>query len=147
MATPSSGLGAQVEGQRRQVAALDVEHGDVEVGVVVDDVGVDGLAVDLDLRVVDAGHDVGVGHQPVGGVEEAGALDAAAAVVAAADLEHAGLGVARRRGRCSSRSGPGGDVDDPLRRERLEVAREEAGADDVVEGLQQAAGATAAARR
>ncbi len=88
--------------------------------------------MDVDQRRADAGHDVRVGHHPVGRVDEAGPLDALVAAVGAADADDVGrraLDVrigeeaagARRHGH------------DPLRRERLEVAREERRADDVVE--------------
>ena len=43
---------------------------------------------ELDLRVGNPGHHVGVGHHPTVGVDEAGALDAASAGAAAADLDH-----------------------------------------------------------
>ena len=79
--------------QVRAVDAVDGEHRDVEVRVVVDDPGVDLVVPDQHLGVVHPGDDVGVGHQPVVGDEEAGALDAPAARVVAVDLEDAGLGV------------------------------------------------------
>ena len=85
--------------------------------------------------VGDAGDDVGVGHHPVGGVDEAGALDALAAAVGAADADDA-AGGARDVGVGEHPPRAGRHRDDPLRRERLEVAREERRTDDVVERRQ-----------
>ena len=100
----SPGLALPVELQRRATEVGDLEHGDVDVGVVVDDLRLDLAVVGHDPRAVHPGDDVGVGHHPGGGVEEAGALDAAAAAVLAADLQHAlrggaHLGVAGDAGR------------------------------------------------
>ena len=70
-------LGGRDERGRGQ--ALDRQHRDVERGVEQHDGGVDRPAVDLDLRLADPGDDVGVRHDPLGGVDEAAALDALAA--------------------------------------------------------------------
>ncbi len=90
---------------------------------------------DQHLGIVDSGHHMRVGHQPVVGVEEAGALDTAPAGVVAVDLEHTLRGSRNVRVLHQPLRRPA-NVDDRLARERLEVAREEAGADHVVEGLQ-----------
>ena len=88
----------------------------------------------------DPGHHVGVGHQPVrrrrGSRVPSTPRPQALVPRTLSTLARRGLDV----GVVEQPLGPRADLDDPLGRERLEVAREEARADDVVEGLQHAAG-------
>ena len=137
MATPSSGSTSRSKGSGCDLARLDGDDGDIDLGVVVDDGAGYGAAADLDRRLVDAGDDVRVGHHPVAvrtgsrspRCPRSQELKPSTFTTGWLGADHVGVG------QQPLRAGPDGD--DPLGGERLEVAREERRADDVVERLEQ----------